>query len=78
MLAGDACSKPPIIIRSHNLHVNDIRGVMGEIISYDEKNYPFPFLVPSGCASFGLSLAFPFCLLCDGSGHRSFIGFLCF
>jgi hypothetical protein len=31
-----------------------------------------------GCSSFGLSLAFPFCLPCDSSGHRSFIGFLCF
>jgi hypothetical protein len=27
----------------------------------------FPFLVLVGCASFSLSLAFPFCLLCDGS-----------
>jgi hypothetical protein len=34
------------------------------------------FLVPAGCACFGPSLAFPFCLPCDGSGHRSFIGFL--
>ncbi len=25
-----------------------------------------------GCLSFGLSLAFPFCLGCDGSRHRSF------
>jgi hypothetical protein len=33
------------------------------------------FLVPAGCVSFGLSLAFPFCLPCDGSSHRSFIGF---
>jgi hypothetical protein len=29
-----------------------------------------------GCVSFGLSLAFPFCLLCDGSSHRYFIEFL--
>jgi hypothetical protein len=28
-----------------------------------------------GCTSFGLSLAFLFCLPCDGSSHRSFIGF---
>jgi hypothetical protein len=34
-------------------------------------------LVPTGCESFGLSLAFLFCLLFDGSGHQSFIGFLC-
>jgi hypothetical protein len=31
-----------------------------------------------GCLSLGLFLAFLFCLPCDGSGHRSFIGFLCF
>ncbi len=38
---------------------------------------PF-FFVPLGTLSFGLSLAFPFfvCLLCDGSDHQSFIGFL--
>jgi hypothetical protein len=33
-------------------------------------------LVPTGYASFGLSLAFPFYLPYDGSGHQSFIGFL--
>jgi hypothetical protein len=27
------------------------------------------FWVPAGCVLFGLSLAFPFCLPCDGSGH---------
>jgi hypothetical protein len=32
-LVGDACSKPPIIIRFHDLHVGNIRGAMGEIIS---------------------------------------------
>jgi hypothetical protein len=37
-----------------------------------------PFLVLASCASFDLSLAFPFCLLCDGSGHQSSIGFLVF
>jgi hypothetical protein len=30
-----------------------------------------------GCLSFGLSLAFPFCLPCDDFGHQSFIGFFC-
>jgi hypothetical protein len=25
-LTSDACSRPPIIIRSHNLHIDDIRG----------------------------------------------------
>jgi hypothetical protein len=34
VLARDACSKPPITIRSHDLHVGDIRRVVGEIISY--------------------------------------------
>jgi hypothetical protein len=38
VLIGDACSKPPIIIKSHDLHVNDIREVMGEIASYHEKD----------------------------------------
>ncbi len=37
-LAGDACSKPPIIIRFHDLHVGNIRRVMGEIVSYHEKD----------------------------------------
>jgi hypothetical protein len=39
MLTGDACSRPPITIRSHNLHANDIRGDVGEITSYHEKDY---------------------------------------
>jgi hypothetical protein len=30
--------KPPIIIRSHDLHVGDIRNVVGEIASYHEKD----------------------------------------
>jgi hypothetical protein len=37
-LANDACSKPPIITRSQNLHVGDIKGAMGEIASYHEKD----------------------------------------
>jgi hypothetical protein len=37
-LAGDACSRPPITIRFHDLHVDDIKGVMGEIISYHERD----------------------------------------
>ncbi len=43
MLIGDVCFKPPITIRSHNLHVGDIKGVMGEIASYHEKVQLFPF-----------------------------------
>jgi hypothetical protein len=38
MLAGDACSKPLNTIRSHNLHVDDIRGAVGEITSYHERD----------------------------------------
>jgi hypothetical protein len=38
VLVGDACSKCPIITRSYDLHVSDIRGVVGEIISYHEKD----------------------------------------
>jgi len=33
-------------------------------------------VVPAGSLSFGLSLAFPFCLSCDGSRHQSFIEFI--
>jgi hypothetical protein len=37
-LVGDVCSRLPITIRSHNLHVGDIRRVVGEIVSYNEKD----------------------------------------
>ncbi len=37
-LAGDACSRPPITIRSHYLHVGDIRRAVGEIISYHKRD----------------------------------------
>ncbi len=37
-LAGDAYSRPPITIRSHDLHASDIRGAMGEIASYHERD----------------------------------------
>jgi hypothetical protein len=29
-LVGDGCSRPPITIRFHDLHVNDIRRLVGE------------------------------------------------
>jgi len=35
---SDACSKPPIIIRCHNLHASNIKRAMGEITSYDEND----------------------------------------
>jgi hypothetical protein len=38
VLASDPYSKPPIIIKSHNLHASDIRRAMGEIASYQEKD----------------------------------------
>ncbi len=37
MLVGDVCSRPPITIKSHDLHVDDIIGAVGEIASYHEK-----------------------------------------
>jgi hypothetical protein len=38
VLASDACSKPRIIIKFSDLHVGDIRGAVGEIASYHEKD----------------------------------------
>jgi hypothetical protein len=73
-LVGDACFKPPIIIKSHNLCASDISNAVGEIASYHNRDYLSPFfLVLASCSSSSLSLAFPFCLPCDGSGHQSFI-----
>jgi hypothetical protein len=37
-LVGDACSRPPITIKSHNLHVGNTRVAMGEIASYHKRN----------------------------------------
>jgi len=37
-LVSDVCFKPPIIIRSHDLHASDIKKVVGEITSYNEKD----------------------------------------
>jgi len=37
-LAGDACFRFPIIIKSHDLHVGDIKGAMREIASYHERD----------------------------------------
>jgi hypothetical protein len=38
VLVRNACSRPPINIRTQSLHVDDIRGVMGEIPSYHERD----------------------------------------
>ncbi len=37
-LVEDVCSKPPIIIRPHDLHVGDIKGAIGEIVLYLERD----------------------------------------
>jgi hypothetical protein len=37
-LARDACSRPPITFRSHNLYASDIRKVVGQIASYHERD----------------------------------------
>jgi hypothetical protein len=48
------------IIRFHDLHASDIRGAMGEIISYHKKGVTLSlFLVLAGYSSFGLSFLFP-------------------
>jgi len=38
VLASDACSRPPIIIISHDLYVGDTRRVVGEIVLYHERD----------------------------------------
>jgi hypothetical protein len=38
VLTGDACYKPPIIIRSHDLHEGNLREVVGEITSYHNRD----------------------------------------
>jgi hypothetical protein len=38
VLVGDACSRPPITIKSNNFHVGDIRGAVGEIASYHKRD----------------------------------------
>jgi hypothetical protein len=58
------------------LHATNVKRVVGEIISYHEGLFLSLFLVLVDCASIGLFLACPFGLPYDGSGHRSFIGFL--
>jgi hypothetical protein len=38
VLVGDVWFRPPIIIRSHDLHVGDIRRFVCEITSYHKTN----------------------------------------
>jgi hypothetical protein len=47
-LVGDAYSRPPIIIKFHDLHVGNSRGAVGEITSYHERDYFFPFFGSHG------------------------------
>ncbi len=64
---SDACSRPLIIIKSYDLHAGNIKRFVSEITSFPTtitrgtSSLPF-YLVPVGCVSFGLSLAFSFCL----------------
>ncbi len=37
-LVGDVCFRPPIIIWSEDFHLGNIRGAMGDIVSYNGKN----------------------------------------
>jgi len=38
VLAIDACSRTPIIIKSHDLHAGNIKGAMGKTTSYHERH----------------------------------------
>ncbi len=60
-LVGDACSRPLITFRSHDLHVSDIRGVVGEITSSHERTSSLPFLVLT-CSAF-VGLPFVLCMM---------------
>ncbi len=37
-LAKDVCSRPPISFRSHDLHVGNIKGAVGKMVSYHKKD----------------------------------------
>jgi hypothetical protein len=68
-LAEDACSKPPITIRFHDLHASDIRRVVGGIISYHKGDLFSPFFGSYELHVFWPFFGLPFCLSCDGFGH---------
>jgi hypothetical protein len=67
---GDVCYKPPIIIRPHDLHVGNSRGVVGEIVSYHERDLLSPFFGSCKLCIFWPFFGLPFCLPCDGSSHQ--------
>ncbi len=79
-MARNACSRPPITLRSHYLHVGDIKGVVGKIASYHEKSSSLLSLVPVGYASVGLSLGFHFvfCVMVLAINFYLIFGPLCF
>jgi hypothetical protein len=79
-LVGDACSRPPITFKFHDLHASNIKGIIGEIASYHERIsfLFFWFLQAMGLFFFGPFFGLPFCLLCDGSNHRFSLNFLSF
>jgi hypothetical protein len=58
-LANDAYSRPPSTTRSHDMHVDNIRRAMGEILPTTRGTGFSPFLVLAGCVSFGLSFLSP-------------------
>ncbi len=77
-LAGDACSRPLITIRSHDLNVGNIRRLWVKWLPTTRRTSFLPSLVPTSYVSFGLSLAFPFAFhvmvltisfYCDPSFH---------
>ncbi len=63
MLTNDACSRVLISARFHNLHAGDIRGVVGEITSYHERDYPTPFYGSCGFCIFWPFFGLPFFFL---------------
>ncbi len=73
-LVGDVCSKPPITIRPRNLHVGNIKGYMGEITSYHERDSFSPFFGSCGVCIFWPFFGLPFCLPCDD--HQFLLDFL--
>ncbi len=42
-LVSDACFRPPITIKSHDLHACDVRGAVDKIASYHERDQFFLF-----------------------------------
>jgi hypothetical protein len=52
VVMNDACSRPHIIIRFHDLHAGDIRKVVGEIIFYHERDKLSPSFFFGSCKLF--------------------------